>query len=139
TELRAVAIYHSDFNVVSPTAIADYLMFGGVARFDKSQTIYDPIRRLKPAHFLQKTPTTEVCTKYWSLPTDVPTLYYKNEESYIEHYRAILDKCMKGVMRGPEIVIALSGGMDSSAVAAIMVNHVKVGHVPAQLQMMTVI
>lgn len=136
TELIAILRYDAQFSQIDPVAIGDYLMFGGVSKLDKSQTIFASIRRLKPAHMLYKTRDEETFQKYWSFPVDVPLLKYKDENSYLDHYREVLTTSLRGAMRGPEIVISLSGGMDSSTLAAITSNQ---PDIPTQLRFFTAV
>lgn len=56
---------------------------------------------------------------YWEPPTEV-TIRYKRDEEYVEHYRDVLFDCLRRASRSHlPIGVAVSGGLDSSALFCI--------------------
>lgn len=82
----------------------------------RDETPWKQINRLKRAHFLSFDGTSLVQQKYWTPPTEV-TIRYKSDAEYAEHYREVLVDCVRRSSRADSTVgVAVSGGLDSSAI-----------------------
>ena len=99
-------------------AIADYLLFS----FNRhaALTAFAGIRRLPPAHSLtwklgsQEAPQIE---RYWTF--DPPEmLRLRREEEYEERFDELLHQAVADRIRGRGIAVLMSGGLDSTSVAA---------------------
>jgi asparagine synthase (glutamine-hydrolysing) len=99
-------------------AIADFLLFGNHTWMDKTQTAFRNINNLQPAHQLTLTGDTTHIKRYWDLPADLPLLRHSREEDYLEHFRAIFSQAVEDRLRCDDVVISMSGGMDSASIAA---------------------
>ena len=99
-------------------AIADFLLFGDHIWTDKTQTAFKDIKTLQPAHQLTLPGNRTEIKRYWDLPSDIPLLRYSREEDYLEHFRAVFSQAVEDRLRCDDVVISMSGGMDSSAIAA---------------------
>ena len=77
-------------STLNQQAIADFLLFGTHTWLDKSITIYQDIQRLPPAHFLIWQEGKITIQRYWDIPRSVPLLRYRNQQDYLEHFRAHL-------------------------------------------------
>ena len=99
-------------------AIADFLLFGDHIWTDKTQTAFKDVITLPPAHQLTLSGDRTEITRYWDLPTDTPLLKYSRDEDYLEHFRAVFSHAVEDRLRCDDVVISMSGGMDSSAIAA---------------------
>jgi len=98
------------------TWIGDFLLFGGSR--DAAATVRASVRRLPPAHCMTWTPDKGVrVRRYWSLPDEwgMPS----DESDPVERLKAVLTECVADRIRGTDIGIELSGGLDSSSVAAV--------------------
>lgn len=85
----------------------------------RDETPWKQINRLKRAHHLSFDGSNLRQSKYWTPPTDV-TIQYKSDEEYAEHYREVLFDCVKRSTRAPaKVGVAVSGGLDSSAIFAV--------------------
>ena len=104
---------------LSDTAVGDFLMFSKHTRFDKTLTIYDDIYRLAPAHLSVVRAGGVRLRQYWQLPTDHKPLVYRKEQDYVDHFWSIFSRAVEDRTRSSQMVSALSGGMDSTSVAAI--------------------
>ncbi|MEH6518279.1 MAG: asparagine synthase-related protein [Halioglobus sp.] len=99
-------------------AIADFLLFGDHIWTDKTQTAFKDIQTLPPAHQLTLSGGRTEIKRYWDLPSDIPLLRYSREEDYLEHFRSVFSQAVEDRLRCDDVVISMSGGMDSSAIAA---------------------
>ena len=98
-------------------AVADFLLFGQYQ--DVTRTIYAAIRALPPAHALiwrAGAPSPQL-RRYWSLPTD-GEIRYKNPDAYVQHFRELLGQAVRDRLRTSRVSILMSGGLDSTSVAA---------------------
>lgn len=95
------------------------------------RTIYASLRRLPPAHCLSVQPDRLDVRRYWRLE-DTPELRLPRRQDYVEAFREVFDAAVRANLRSgesmserdneahpsAEIAVSLSGGLDSSAVAA---------------------
>ena len=87
------------------------------------RTVHTSIRRLPPAHTITITPDNYNTRQYWFLE-DVPVVHFPNRHDYINKFNDIFEEAVRSQLRVPScdgnannIAIALSSGLDSSAVA----------------------
>lgn len=106
--------------------IADYLAIEGLLHeLDASITIYQDIHQLLPGHSLKISKFECSIKKYWE-PFDVKKLKLKSNEEYEEAFREVFDEAVKCRLRSTnEVGIMLSGGLDSSSVAAVAAINLK--------------
>jgi len=96
--------------------VADFLLFGHSKEFDN--TVYKAIRRLPPAHSLTIQAGGEARLKrYWSFEIGEP-VYRRRPEDYCEQFRQLLSTAVKDRLRTSRVGVYLSGGLDSSTLAA---------------------
>ena len=100
----------------------DFLVLGDHVWMDKTQTVFKEVNTLSPAHQLILTGGRTTIRRYWDLPTDVPLLRYRREEEYLEHFRSVFRQAVEDRLRCNDVVISMSGGTDSSAIAAVSQN-----------------
>jgi asparagine synthase (glutamine-hydrolysing) len=105
-----------DFAELNGLAVADFLLFG--ANQDTSSTIFARIQRLPPAHSLTWRDDQLLKKRYWSPPVD-EEIHYKRSEQYEEQFRELLEIAVRDRLRTDRATISLSGGLDSSSVAAV--------------------
>ena len=112
-----------DFN---EAAIADFLLLG--LNCDVASTTFRDVRRLPPAHFLTVSSDDVRVQRYWSAPTD-GRIRYRRDADYIEHFQLLLRTAVADRLPSDRAGIWLSGGMDSSSVAAAAreVSHARGG------------
>ncbi len=120
-------------------AIGDFLLFGDHIWTDKSQTAFNDVKTLPPAHQLTFCADRTTIGRYWDLPTDVPLLKYRREEQYLEHFRSVFTQAVDDRLRCDDVVISMSGGMDSSAIAATATKIRQQGGRDFGLQAITVV
>lgn len=100
---------------LNESAVADFLLFG--ANYDLGSTTFREIRRLPPAHFLRVSADRVHVERYWSPPID-GRIRYRHADEYVEHFQVLLQAAVADRLRTSRAGILLSGGLDSSSVAA---------------------
>jgi asparagine synthase (glutamine-hydrolysing) len=98
--------------------LAEYLAFGYLSG---PETFFSGIRKLMPGHTLELEESGEIRIRpYWDLPlTDYHT--HHDESYYIQTYRDLLEQAVSShLMSDVPLGVFLSGGLDSSVVAALM-------------------
>lgn len=83
--------------------------------YTREATPWRQVKRVLRAHVMHFDGTRFGQDNYWEPPTDV-SIRYKREEEYVEHYREVLQDCLRRVSRSDRTVgVAVSGGLDSSS------------------------
>jgi asparagine synthase (glutamine-hydrolysing) len=122
SEIKALLVYPGVSKELDVSAIDDYFSYGYVP---DPKSIYQSISKLSPAHTLvwkvgQSKPQI---TQYWDVRFE-PT-YKGSDQDAQEELRARLDEAIKiRLMSEVPLGAFLSGGVDSSAVVAMMSKHV---------------
>lgn len=95
--------------------IGDFLLFG--KNQNPATTVFRDIQRLPGGHYLKWSPNSIQVAEYWRPPLD-GLIRYKKKSEYIEHFDQLLRTAVADRTRGTKAGILLSGGLDSSSVAA---------------------
>jgi asparagine synthase (glutamine-hydrolysing) len=95
--------------------IGDFLLVSWCPR--PSHTVYRSIRRLPAGHWLTLSPRGLQINRFQGLPVEAP-LFLRRPEEYVEIYRDLLEKAVSDRLPADSTAIFLSGGMDSTTVAA---------------------
>jgi asparagine synthase (glutamine-hydrolysing) len=96
-------------------AIADFLLLD--SNQDPATTAFADVLRLPPAHTLQCQDGSVSLRRYWRLP-EFALVDYKRPQECLDRFREVFDAAVSDRMRDQSAGILLSGGLDSSAVAA---------------------
>jgi len=99
-------------------ALPEFLAFGYLSG---QETFYEDIRKLMPGHALEVGQTGELTIRpYWDLQMSEPDRSH-DEAYYVRTYRDLLEQSVNShLMSDVPLGVFLSGGLDSSAVAALM-------------------
>ena len=100
---------------LNDAAIGDFLLFG--LNYDNATTTFHDIQRLPPSQVLSVSGNAVQRKRYWVPPTD-GRMRYSNPKAYVETFLSILETAVTDRLRTQRIGILLSGGLDSSSVAA---------------------
>jgi asparagine synthase (glutamine-hydrolysing) len=102
---------------LNPFVLPEYLAFGYVAG---AETLFAGVHKLLPAHSLEVDETGMAKLEcYWDLPHSEPD-DGRSEAYYVQNYREKLEQCVSShLMSEVPLGVFLSGGLDSSAVAAL--------------------
>ena len=96
-------------------AIADFLLFD--RNQDPATTTFADVQRLPAAHCLTWSGEGLHLSRYWTLPID-GHIRYKRAGDYVEHFRALFRTAVGDRLRTDRVGISMSGGLDSTTVAA---------------------
>jgi asparagine synthase (glutamine-hydrolysing) len=96
-------------------SIADFLLFDMIQ--DPAATVFADIRRLPPAHRLVCEKGDLSVRRYWA-PPDAKPIQYRRSLEYVEHFCDLLDTSVADRLRTDHACVFMSGGLDSSTVAA---------------------
>ncbi|MGH9492950.1 MAG: asparagine synthetase B family protein, partial [Terriglobales bacterium] len=96
-------------------AIADFLLVD--FNCEPATTAFADIQRLPPAHFLTCDAGGLRVERYWSLELGDP-LRYPRAQDYVERFRELLRAAVSDRLRTRRVATCLSGGLDSTSVAA---------------------
>ncbi len=113
-------------------AIADFLLFG--INQDPAKTSFADIQRLPAAHKLVCSEGAPAVSRYWTMPVEEP-LRYKRKRDYADRFLELFEGAVRDRFRTDRVAVLMSGGMDSTSVAAIAR---KVGRPSADLRAFTV-
>jgi asparagine synthase (glutamine-hydrolysing) len=99
-------------------ALPEYLAFGYLSGED---TFYAGIRKLMPGHWMEVDSSGRIkIQRYWDLPITAADSS-RSESDYVHAYRDLLEQAVSShLMSDVPLGVFLSGGVDSSAVAALM-------------------
>ena len=113
-ELEAV-LAHPDVSLdLDERAVADYLMTGVLE--DAEATIYANVRRLPPAHTMRCDRDGRIVfERYWTPPPLAP----KPRRDAVEHLEHALKQAIADRINAPSAMIFMSGGLDSTLLAAL--------------------
>lgn len=114
--LNCIRMHPRVSDELNDAAIGDFLLFG--LNYNNATTSFRDIQRLPPAHTLTVSPRAIRMTRYWTPPTDGRIRYGKAEQ-YVENFISVLESAVTDRLRTDHVGILLSGGMDSSSVAAV--------------------
>ncbi|MHB8216807.1 MAG: asparagine synthase (glutamine-hydrolyzing) [Candidatus Sulfotelmatobacter sp.] len=117
SEIKAILAYPGVAAEFNRGALAEYLAFGYLTG---PETMFAAIRKLMPGHTLELSEGGEpVFTRYWDLDTETGREIHPREY-YVKNYREFLEAAVSShLMSEVPLGVFLSGGLDSSAVAAL--------------------
>ncbi|MCA9883311.1 MAG: hypothetical protein KC708_10090 [Anaerolineae bacterium] len=108
--------------VIEETSINEVRIAGLLMKqnWDKENTLFSNIYRLKPAHSLIVETSNTQHIKYWDIDFS-KTITYKNRQDYVEHFIDLLRQSVDSRIRHlGSLGMLLSGGIDSRAVASML-------------------
>lgn len=117
--LEVVRIHPGVTDRPDDLAVADYLLFGSIR--DPDRTSFADVRALPPAHTLTVEDGRTEVARYWEPPLD-GELRYRRVAEYVEHFREVFGAAVADRTREGAAGVMMSGGRDSTAVAAAAVD-----------------
>jgi asparagine synthase (glutamine-hydrolysing) len=127
SEIKVVLASQGNGAQFDRTVLPEYLAFGYLSG---EQTFYREIRKLMPGHWMEVDASGQVrIERYWDLPVSRNEVS-QPESYYIQTFREMLEQAVSShLMSDVPLGVFLSGGVDSSAVAALMT---KIRRVPVE-------
>ena len=114
--LNCLRQHPSVSSTLNERAVGDFLLFE--MNYDLSTTVFADIQRLPPGHTLTcEFDGTVKVQRYWSLPSGGRIRYAKASD-YVEHFKDLMDAATGDRLRTDRIGIFMSGGLDSTSIAA---------------------
>ncbi len=123
SEIKVLLSHPEVRPVFDRSALPEYLAFGHLSG---SGTFYEGIHKLMPGHWLEIGEDGGLRTEqYWDLPVGQEEVTH-DENYYVNTYRELLqDAVTSHLMSDVPLGVFLSGGLDSSAVAALMTSSLR--------------
>jgi asparagine synthase (glutamine-hydrolysing) len=117
SEIKALLEHPAISPRFEESLLSEYLNFGYCSG---EQTLFSGIRKLMPGHWLRLTPERLEIRQYWEIPR--PASFEKrDDQSWIAECRSRLEEAVRTrLMSDVPLGMFLSGGIDSSAIAALM-------------------
>lgn len=113
--LNCIRLHPAVSAELNEEAIGDFLLFG--FNQDNATTAFRDIRRLPPAHYLIWSDGQTRLRRYWSLPAD-GRIRYKRPGDYVDRCKELLDAAVADRLRSNRAAVFMSGGLDSTMIAA---------------------
>lgn len=115
-----------------PDANFDYLAnIASGCWYLRDATVWQGIERVPQAHWMTIGASGRTLRRYYDLPATVG-LRYSSEADYVDHYRSVLIDAVRRTSRSHRpLGIAVSGGLDSSAIYCIAHQLELQGRLPA--------
>jgi asparagine synthase (glutamine-hydrolysing) len=110
------------------TAIGDFLMCG--TPLDADATIYREVRCLGPGSVLEWTRGEMRIRRYWT-PHAAPEVRFRRRGDYVDRFRELLRLAVADRVPEGAVAIPLSGGMDSTSIAALAAESAPAGSITA--------
>ena len=117
SEIKAILAYPGVKPEFNRGTLAEYLAFGYIAG---DECMYAGFRKLMPGHILTLDESGQLATaSYWDLDVQADD-GSQSREHYVRRYREQLEECVSShLMSDVPLGVFLSGGLDSSAIAAL--------------------
>jgi asparagine synthase (glutamine-hydrolysing) len=124
SEIKALLEHPRISPAFEASLLSEYLAFGYVS---EERTLFSGIRKLMPGHHLtldltRESPGLDI-RQYWEIPPPAPA-EDRDDASWIRECRQRLEETVQmRLMSDVPLGMFLSGGLDSSAIAALMKRH----------------
>lgn len=113
--LECMRLHPGPSDELNDLAVADFLLFD--FNQELATTVFADIQRLPPAHLLTWSQGELRVERYWTFPVEGP-IRYKRASEYVDHFRALMRNAVGDRLRTDSVGVLMSGGLDSSIVAA---------------------
>ena len=116
--LNCVRLHPDVPEALNPRAIEEFLRAEQIR--DPAATTYVDIHRLPAGHRLRWSASdgTVRVERYWTLPVD-ESIRYRRSSDYVDQFLALLRQAVADRLRTRQVAISMSGGLDSTTIAAV--------------------
>jgi asparagine synthase (glutamine-hydrolysing) len=101
---------------LNEVAIGDYLLFA--LNQDLASTVFADIQRLPQASCLSLSKDKRTTRTFWQPPTDA-CVRLAQPEDYVEQFKQLFSRAISDRLRTDKISVSMSGGLDSTSIAAV--------------------
>ena len=115
--------------------VGDFLLQGWCSY--PQRTAFRDISRLPAGHMLRLSSHGLEVRRCTSLPIEEPTRL-KRDEEYVEHFRELLEMAVRERLPQRRVAIFMSGGLDSTSVAAVAAQCARKAALPLHLRAFTI-
>lgn len=116
-DLKGMVAHPAISTILSDKAVANFLVNGILN--SRTQTLFNDIQKLPPAHSMTVSADSVLIQKYWR-PADSPKVKLADTEEYAHRLKELVEQAVYDRLRTDYPVTShLSGGLDSSSIAVI--------------------
>lgn len=112
--LDAVRMHPAVGTALDDLAIADFLLFE--INQDPASTAFADIRRLPAGSCMTVSADGLRVESYWQVPR--AEVRYRRAGDYVEHFRELFARAVEDRLRTHRVAVSMSGGLDSTSIAA---------------------
>jgi asparagine synthase (glutamine-hydrolysing) len=113
--LNCLRLHSAISDNLNDVAIGDYLLFG--LNQDLGSTAFSDIQRLPQACCLTASNQDIATKRFWSAPANAQTEFSRSAD-YVERFKDLFFEAVKDRLRTNKVSVSMSGGLDSTSVAA---------------------
>jgi asparagine synthase (glutamine-hydrolysing) len=113
--LNCIRLHPAVSDQLNDQAVGDFLLLG--SNENPETTFFAGIQRLPAAHTLIWSNGDLRTQRYWTMPIE-DEVRYRREGDYVERFVELLDEAVSDRLRADRVGIFMSGGMDSTTIAA---------------------
>lgn len=114
--LNCIRFHPGVSDKLNETAIGDFLILD--RNQDPATTFFSDVHRLPAAHYLTWSKKEGLrIRRYWTLARN-GCVRYSQEEDYVENFKQLLESAVSDRLRSTTVAVYMSGGLDSTTVAA---------------------
>src|SRR5258706_348396 len=116
--LNSIRVHPRVSDNLNEVAVGDFLLFG--QNQDLSTTVFSDIRRVPSGTSLTLSSSMAI-RRYWE-PSPDREIKYQRRAEYVEHFQDLLAHAVDDRLRTNRIGVSMSGGLDSTSVAAVALD-----------------
>lgn len=134
--LNCVRLHPGISDRLNDQAVGDFLIWE--SNENPETTFFADIRRLPAAHTLTWSNGNLRTRRYWAMPIE-DEIRYRRQSDYVEHFVELLDAAVSDRLRTDRVGVFMSGGMDSTTVAATANKLLARKNTPFDLRAFTIV
>ena len=117
THIQCPLVHPDIAEDLDEAALGDFLLLG--MNMNLATTVYAAVQKVPPAHALTWTGGNLTLRRYWSHTCDVEPLRFHRKRDYVDRFLDLLNNAVADRLRTDSAATHLSGGLDSTSIAAI--------------------
>jgi asparagine synthase (glutamine-hydrolysing) len=134
--LNCIRLHPAVSDRLNDQAVGDFLIWG--SNENPETTFFAGIQRLPAAHTLTWSNGDLRTRRYWAMPIE-DEIRRRRESDYVERFVELLDEAVNDRLRTDRVGIFMSGGMDSTTIAATANKLLSLKNAPFDLRAYTTV